>query len=110
MALPPAPSPSPNVPSSIVLDGLEEGQRIAMGDTIQLAASVLNADGNTTGIPQDVIWDCSNWDILDIENGLVTAYSMGNVTITATSAADPGIQASVTVYVGMDKIEASRRN
>ena len=48
-------------PSSIVLDGLEEGQRIAMGDTIQLAASVLNADGNTTGIPQDVIWDCSNW-------------------------------------------------
>ena len=94
-----------NKPSSVTLTGLEEGQRLAMGDKVQLTATVLDENGSTENISQEIIWDCSNWDVADVENGLVAPFSMGEITITAASAADPDVKASVTVYVGMDRIE-----
>ena len=72
-----------------------------MGDKIQLTATVLDAAGNTLGVSQDVIWDCSNWGIANVENGLVAPYSMGDLTITATSVADASVSASVSVHVGV---------
>ena len=90
-----------NPPVSIVLSGLEDGQEISMGDKIQLTATVLDANGNTLGVSQNVIWDCSNWGIANVENGLVAPYSMGDLTITATSAADASVSASVSVHVGV---------
>ena len=92
--------PPEKLPASIVLTGLEDGQQIAMGDKIQLTATVLDEDGSTD-ISQDVIWDCSNWGIANVEDGLVAPFSMGELTITATSAIDESVKASITVYVGM---------
>ena len=67
--------PPEKLPASIVLTGLEDGQQIAMGDKIQLTATVLDEDGSTD-ISQDVIWDCSNWGIANVEDGLVAPFSM----------------------------------
>ena len=94
-----------DAPASITLTGLEEGQRIAMGDKIQLTATLLDENGSAENVPQEIVWDCSNWGIANVENGLVAPYSMGELTITAASAIDPDVKASVTVYVGMDRIE-----
>ena len=88
-------------PASIVISGLEDGQEIAMGARTQLTATVLDADGNETGVPQEVVWDCSNWNVADMEDGLLLPYSMGEITITATSAADDKVKASITITVGM---------
>ena len=57
--------------------------------------------GNETGVPQEVVWDCSNWNVADMEDGLLLPYSMGEITITATSAADDKVKASITIKVGM---------
>ena len=94
-----------DAPASITLTGLEEGQRIAMGDKIQLTATLLDENGSAENVPQEIVWDCSNWGIANVEDGLVAPYSMGEITITAASAVDPDVKASVTVYVGMDRIE-----
>ena len=94
-----------DAPASITLTGLEEGQRIAMGDKIQLTATLLDENGSAENVPQEIVWDCSNWGIANVEDGLVAPYSMGEITITAASAIDPDVKASVTVYVGMDRIE-----
>ena len=88
-------------PASIVISGLEDGQEIAMGARTQLTATVLDADGNETGVPQEVVWDCSNWNVADMEDGLLLPYSMGEITITATSAVDDKVKASITITVGM---------
>ena len=72
-----------------------------MGAHTQLTATVLDADGDETGVPQEVVWDCSNWNVADMEDGLLLPYSMGEITITATSAADDKVKASITITVGM---------
>ncbi len=88
-------------PASIAIEGLEDGQEIAMGERTQLAATVLGADGSADGVPQEVVWDCSDWNIAYIEDGVLVPYSMGEITITATSAVNDKVKGSVTIKVGM---------
>ena len=39
----------------MVISPREDGQEIAMGARTQLTATVLDADGNETGVPQEVV-------------------------------------------------------
>lgn len=69
--------------------------RLAVGQTMQLAVSVVPEDGDSS-----VIWSVSDGEIASVtEGGLVTGLADGTVTITAVSAAKPALSDSVTLVV-----------
>ncbi len=54
---------------------------LTIGETIQLTATVLPSDATDN----TVTWTSSNTDVATVDNGLVTAISAGETTITATA-------------------------
>lgn len=70
-----------------------ESAELAIGETLQLSASVLPEDADNT----TVTWMSDNTDIVTVdETGLVTAISSGETAVTAT-AGDISAQCMVTV-------------
>lgn len=66
-----------------IISFAEVNNTLAVGESIQLMADVLNADGN---VIDDVTieWSSSNEEIFSVsENGLVTSLAEGSATITA---------------------------
>ena len=100
---------NPIVATSITLDKTEATMLI--GETLQLTATVL-PENVTNG---DVTWSTSDEAIATVENGLVTALSVGNVTITATTADGTELTATcaitvnpiVATSIALDKTEAT---
>lgn len=69
--------------------------RLAVGQTMQLAVSVVPEDGDSS-----VIWSTSDGTIASVtDGGLVTGLADGTVTITAVSAVKPALEDSVTLEV-----------
>lgn len=65
------------------------------GDTLRLAATVLDADGDILGVP--VEWSSDDTDVATVDaNGLVTARAGGTATITAAAGGVTG-SAEITV-------------
>ncbi len=100
---------NPIVATSIALDKTEATMLI--GETLQLTATVL-PENVTNG---DVTWSTSDEAIATVENGLVTALAVGNVTITATTADGTELTATCAITVNpilaesiaLDKTEAT---
>ncbi len=100
---------NPIVATSIALDKTEAAMLI--GETLQLTATVL-PENVTNG---DVTWSTSDEAIATVENGLVTALAVGNVTITATTADGTELTATcaitvnpiVATSIALDKTEAT---
>ena len=100
---------NPIVATSITLDKTEATMLI--GETLQLTATVL-PENVANG---DVTWSTSDATIATVENGLVTALAVGNVTITATTADGTELTATcaitvnpiVATSIALDKTEAT---
>ena len=84
---------NPIVATSITLDKTEATMLI--GETLQLTATVL-PENVANG---DVTWSTSDATIATVENGLVTALAVGNVTITATTADGTELTATCAITV-----------
>ncbi|MGN0804086.1 MAG: Ig-like domain-containing protein [Candidatus Coproplasma sp.] len=80
-------------PTSIELN--RNNAIIAVGDTLNLTATVLPA--NTT--IKSVVWSTSDDTIATVENGVVTAKKAGNVIVTVTSTEDASVKATCTIEV-----------
>lgn len=78
--------------TSVSLDRLNAS--LLVGETIQLTATVLPAEATD----KTVTWTSSSMEIAKVENGLVTAVSAGEATITAT-AGECSATCTVTVTV-----------
>jgi N-acetylmuramoyl-L-alanine amidase len=69
-------------------------------EEVQLTASVTPTNAN-----QSVTWSTDDEAIATIdENGLLTTHNVGTVIITATSVANPELQATMTIEVKIDPI------
>lgn len=65
------------------------------GDTMMLAASISPSDATNS----TVLWESSDTSVATVNNGLVTAVSSGNATITAKSQENSSIKAICSVAV-----------
>lgn len=65
------------------------------GETMMLAASVSPSDATNS----TVLWKSSDTNVATVDNGLVTAVSSGNATITAYSQENSSIEATCAVTV-----------
>ena len=101
-----APPPPPGLvattvtldPSSVTLD--------ALGDTIRLAATVLNQNGDVmTGVP--IAYTSTDASVVRVDGfGLVTAVGNGSAVVTAASGAAAGV-ATVTVEQMVAQVRVS---
>lgn len=85
---------NPVLVNSIELDITEK--ELIIGEIYQLNASVSpdNATDNR------VVWSCDNPDVATVdENGVITAVSVGEATVTVTAADGSGVSASCRVKV-----------
>ena len=80
--------------TGVTLTGCDPDAPLYVGDTRQLRAVIEPTNATNTA----VTWTSSNNSVATVENGLVTARSVGNVTITATTA-DGGIMAMCAIRV-----------
>lgn len=70
--------------------------RMTVDDTLQLSAIIEPENAND----KTVIWSTSNAEVANVdENGLVTAFNVGNATITATSVVSDEISAACEIVV-----------
>ena len=88
-----------NITAGVLVEGVKlnrNGLTLAISDTEQLIATVLPEDATN----KNVTWTSSNPDVatVDEENGLVTAMTPGEATITVTTK-DGGYQATCEVNV-----------
>ncbi|MFA6889912.1 MAG: Ig-like domain-containing protein, partial [Bacilli bacterium] len=84
--------------SGIEIDPLDE--EINIFGSISLHATIL-----PTNADQRVTWTSSDEAIASIdENGVLTAYAVGSVTLTATSVANNTIQATREINIGIDPL------
>ena len=65
------------------------------GESMMLAASVVPSDATNN----TVLWKSSDTSVATVDNGLVTAVSSGNATITAYSQENSSIEATCAVTV-----------
>lgn len=97
---PAAPIPVATVTVSSATPGT--GTLTSIGGTLQLSASVKDAEGNVLE-DRTVTWSTSNADVATVTNGaLVTAVGNGQVTITATADGTAG-----TMMVQVTQVVAS---
>ena len=84
---------------SVEITGAEDGQEIVIGTTVQLTAKALAADGTQNGLlDTGITWSTSDEKVGNIsDEGLLTAMSAGEVTITATSKANPEVSKSLHI-------------
>lgn len=68
------------------------------GQTVDLVAKIFPSNATDQG----VIWKTSNQGVATVTNGIVTAKSVGEAVITATSEENQGISASCTITVSSD--------
>lgn len=76
--------------------------RIAVGSSLQLTAVGSFENDTTDDVTDDVVWQSSNTDAAEVEDGLVSAGQSGTTEITATYEGDNdqgGTEATVTVQV-----------
>lgn len=79
-------------PESVAIGG---GDRVKAGDTLALTATV-----SPEGADQRVVWSSADPAVATVDpDGTVRGVAPGSTTVTATSAADDTISASVTVEV-----------
>lgn len=89
-----APPPPPN--TGVTVTVTPTNASVGIGQTIQLAASVVADSGVSTGL----IWTSSSAPIASVSNtGLVTGVALGSTTIIATSTANPARSAAVSITV-----------
>jgi uncharacterized protein YjdB len=73
------------------------------GQSLQLAATVLPSNATN----QTILWSSSDSGVASVDdNGLVTAHTVGSVTITATSTASEQYSASTSITVTRESDEA----
>ncbi|MGN0807776.1 MAG: Ig-like domain-containing protein [Candidatus Coproplasma sp.] len=85
--------PAPIAVENVSLD--KNNSSLKVGETETLVATVSPADADNTNI----IWSSSDETIATVVNGVVTAKKAGQVTITATSAADSSKKASCSYTI-----------
>ncbi len=96
---------NPKLVESITLD--YETVSLNIGEMIKLTATVLPDDASD----KSVSWDTSNhWRASVDENGMVTATSGGEVTITATTKDGSELTASCIIYVNEIFVESITLN
>ena len=85
-----------------IIDGGDGSKMIDVNTlgTYPLSAKALNSKGTTDGISQKFIWKSSSLKVASVDqNGVVTAYKAGKVTITATAADGSKKSGKVTITV-----------
>ncbi len=89
---PPAPSPDPPRPTTVTVSP-STAELAAVGETVQLAASVLDQNGNAmTG--ETVTWSSSAAEVATVSGtGLATSTGNGEATITALAGTASGTAA-----------------
>ena len=77
---------------SVEITGAEDGQEIVTGTTVQLTAKALAADGTQNGLLNTgITWSTSDEKVGNIsDEGLLTAMSPGEVTITRHALSQSG--------------------
>lgn len=81
-------------PESITLVSVSGATTLKTSETLELRATVLPEGAN----PQ-VKWSTSDESIAKVERGIVTGVGVGNVTISAVSAEDATVKASIDLVV-----------
>lgn len=81
--------------SSVTISGATSGQSLAIGNTLQLSATV-NGSNNPS---QSVQWTTSNSNATVSSSGLVTGVYSGNVTIYAASTVDYSKVGSIDLVI-----------
>ena len=83
----------PVQPSSIEL--IPSGTSLMIGDTLSVYLQV-----KPDGADKTVKWESNNPSVASVDqNGVVTANSVGNATITATSSVNPAVSGKMTISV-----------
>ncbi len=99
-------STGPSEPSSIVVTP-DTATVVSLGATVQLAATALDADGNTI-IGAMKTWASSDPAIATVSNtGMVTAIANGTATVTAASGGVTSNGAAITVQQEVASVELS---
>ena len=99
-------STGPSEPSSIVVTP-DTATVVSLGATVQLAATALDADGNTI-IGAMKTWASSDLAIATVSNaGMVTAIANGTATVTAASGGVTSNGAAITVQQEVASVELS---
>lgn len=94
------------VPLEVDLDRSEIG--LSPGDRVQLAASLMDREGNRVeGSSHSLTWSSSRPAVASVANGIVSAQSLGAATITAATPWDT--RDSVRVFVSGDLLVSSDR-
>ena len=86
---------------SVLLDKASASLKIS--ETVQLSATVSPSDAEN----QAVTWTSSNSSVATVKDGLVTAVSAGQATITVTTA-DGGYTATCNVTVSAEEIKVKK--
>ncbi len=81
-------------PKSVTINCPDSEKVVYVGGNYKLTAVVLPAEA-----PQDVTWTSSDPSVATVNGGSVTGVKSGEVTITAASTYDPGINSSVKLTV-----------
>jgi Bacterial Ig-like domain (group 2) len=85
---PNAPSPPPSVSSVVVTGWLSA---LAVGQSVQLSATAIRADGSTRSVTIEAAWQTSNVTVAIVSPvGLVTALRTGQVNIRASYQGQTG--------------------
>ena len=82
------------LPESITISSKDNITSIMEDETLELSYVVL-----PEGAPSGVKWSTSNQSIATVKNGVVTAISEGEVTITATSKTLSTVSSSINITV-----------
>ena len=61
-------------------------------------------------VKEEIIWSSSNEEIASVSNGIITAKSIGNVTITATTTSGIKNQVNIEVYQKVESLMLDKSN
>ena len=82
---PTAPTPTPANVTSVAIDGPEQRDLGAPGQTMQLRAIATLSDGSRPDVTNDATWSTGNSRVLSVSpRGLVTGVADGGTSVTAT--------------------------
>lgn len=85
-----------DIPANIILEASES--KIIIGKTLRTDAKVVDKEGRL--VPrQSIVWTSSNEEVATVEDGLITAKTVGFTTIEAKLENDPSVSAKLEIEV-----------